>query len=90
MIYARTRKTPRPVWKRIQHVWHLTVDGVTVARVVHHPFGYLSHINRPDCNGWHAADFTSLAQAKACMLRWWASHATDHAFARHHGLADGQ
>ena len=87
MIYAHTRKTPRPMWKRVQHIWHLSVGGVTVARIVHHPEGYLSHINRPDANGWDCAHFASLAQAKACLLRWWATHATERAFARFYRTA---
>lgn len=88
MIYAQRRITSRPVWKRDRHVWHLTVNGITFARIVHHPEGYLSRIDHPFGNGWDCVDFITLAQAKACILNWYANRATDRAFARYYGRGE--
>lgn len=69
---TRNKQTARRLyWKQTGKNWHLIVDGLTVARIIHHPEGYLSRIDRQPDNGWSNVDFSNLAHAKACLMRWW-------------------
>jgi hypothetical protein len=74
------------IWRRQGRLWHLCVGSISVARIVDYGDGHLSRISRHDALGWDCVDFASLAQAKACLRRWWATRETALALARHHGL----
>lgn len=63
---------PTLLWHRVQRsIYALTLNGVVVATIYKTSESWLSYIDRPDEDGWHAVDFSTLAQAKAAMLRWW-------------------
>jgi hypothetical protein len=75
--------TPRSTatsWRCMGHSWHLIVGGISVARLIATAEGWLStNVLQPD-NGWGYVDFLTLAQGKACLLRWWARRGSYRAF----------
>ena len=83
-LHSKFRRYPlAATWRRKRNDWHLTAGGHSVAHIIVTEDGWLSVIRDLPDHGWHAVDFHTLKQGKACLERWWATHDTFAAFERY-------